>query len=153
VAAAKAGKTLDRAEIARLVGEAGAADRVEAQRLAAEVGGLQDALSRRLQTGSRTGAVERQRLRQDLDGLNGLIENLERGGAVDLAQFDAIMGSDLSRAPLSARDRVAASRVELATQERRLITGGRLGAVDRVKIHDEIDRLEAMISNLEKASR
>ncbi|MEZ4331878.1 MAG: hypothetical protein R3F35_08985 [Myxococcota bacterium] len=109
----------------------------------------QEALERRLALAPKLGARERVAIRAQIDELDELIAALERGEDVELARLDRLLGRstpEVASTPVEIRNDLEVRRARMT---RRLEAGPKLGILERERIRQEIEALDAMIEHLE----
>ncbi len=135
--------------IARLIDEQPVRDPLDAQLISARADQRQEIQQRRLRTGPKIGALERARIRSDLNELDQLIADLESGRDVEVARIDQLLDVRRPPEPLTAEERMRSLEIERATLKRRVGAGPKRGILERSRIRDEIEAIDAMIENLE----
>lgn len=135
--------------IARLIDEQPVRDPLDAQRISARADQRQEIQRRRLMTGPKIGALERARIRSDLNELDQLIADLESGREVDVARIDRLLDVRRPPEPMTAEERLRSLEIQRATLKRSIFGGPKIGIVQRSRIQDEIEAIDAMIENLE----
>ena len=144
-----AGETPNGVELAAVLGRpwlgdesvAAAPDLIEAR---------QQALERRLRLAPKLGARERVAIRAQLDELDALIAALERGEDVELARLDRLLGRATPEVASTPEEIRADLEVRRASMTRRLEVGPKLGILERKRVRQEIEALDAMIEQLER---
>jgi hypothetical protein len=143
-----AGGSVDAQELASLTGDFERTDRTSKAVISNRVRSRQAVTERRLGlVGPRLGAMERIKLRDDLDSLEALIADLESGKEIDLARVDRVIGLMAMDVPQTPEQRREALGMKRATYERRL--NGKQGAAQRLEIREEIDRIDRLMQELE----
>jgi len=146
----RAGRDVAASRLVELVGTqvyAEPIDRDDTQELAARLNSRQTVLDARLSQGPRIGAARRDRIKSELNALDDIIADLERGEEVDLARVDRIMGVQVARTPAEKRRMLEARK---ASMEFELYGMQRLGVLERKKIREEIESLDQQIERLER---
>lgn len=109
-----------------------------------------EVLERRLDVGPKIGAMERIRIRDELQELDRMIADLEAGRSVDVARLDDLLGRSTPAAPpRTPEEKRRALEIERASLEREMRPSPKKGALERSRIRAEIDMLDRMISDLE----
>ncbi len=108
-----------------------------------------ETLRRTIATGPKVGALYRQAVRKDLRRLDRLIAELESGTDLASAELSDLLGIAIAEARMSPEQRLRESELRLASMERRLGGGPKLGVLRRAAIRQEIDALDALIDQLE----
>jgi len=143
-----AGGSVDAQQLAALTGRLEPADRTSKAVIADRAESRQEVTERRLRgVGPRLGVMERLKLRDDLDSLEALIADLESGQEIDLARVDRVIGLMAMDVPQTPEERREALGMKRATYERQL--NGKQGAMQRLEIRDEIDRIDRLMRELE----
>ena len=135
--------------IARLTGEQPVRDALDAQLISTRADQRQEIQQRRLMTGPKIGALERARIRSDLNELDQLIADLESGREIEVARIDRLLDVRRPPEPMTAEERRRSLEIERATLKRSVLAGPKIGIVERSRIRDEIEAIDAMIENLE----
>lgn len=117
----------------------------------ARAASYRESIERQLRGGRKLGALKRDRLREELDAINGLIADLESGKSISLARIDTVIGRMLARGPLTKTDLRERWEIKRASLERSLVTGRKEGVLERQRIRDELERVDAIIAALEKS--
>jgi hypothetical protein len=143
-----AGGTVDRGRIASLTGEATSVDPTDPTVVSERLSERQAVVDRRVHgMGPRMGAIERAELREDLSDLDALIADVEQGRDVDLDRVDRVIGLMQLDEASTARDRRDALEIQRASDVRQIHT--KVGAMQRVRIRQEIDEIDRTIQRLE----
>jgi len=135
--------------IARLIDEQPVRDPLDAQLISARADQRQEIQQRRLMTGPKLGALERARIRSDLNELDQLIADLESGREVEVARIDRLLDVRRPPEPMTEEERLRSLEIERATLKRAMFAGPKIGMVKRSRIQDEIEAIDAMIASLE----
>lgn len=143
------GEQVKTQKIARLLGEQPEPDRTSTEFIANRAEQRKEIKRRRLVAGPRIGAVERSEIRSDLAKLDRLIAELEAGRDIELARVDELLNVRTPRGPLTPEERMRSLEIELATMKRKIGPGPRIGMVERTRIRDRIEEIDAMIEHLE----
>lgn len=138
--------------IARLVDEQPVRRPLDAQLISKRADQRQEIQQRRLMTGPKIGALERARIRSDLNALDRLIADLESGREVNVARIDRLLDVRRPPEPMTAEDRLRSLEIQRSTLKRSVVAGPKIGIVERSRIQDEIEAIDAMIANLEDRS-
>lgn len=144
-----AGETPSAVELAAVLGRPWAGDGAAASTSSEALAVRQEELERRLKLAPKLGARERVAIRQQIGELDELIAALERGEDVELARLDALLGRatpQIASTPEEIREDL---KVRKASMRQRLDTAPKLGIMERERIRQEIDALDAMIEDLE----
>lgn len=149
IARLEEGGELDRERIAALLGEPLETQSL-AERVAQRADRRQEVLERRLRPGGpKLGRLGRLAVQRDLEQLDGLIAALESGREVDPARIDELLGVMIADARKSPAERLREGEIRLATLERKLAVGPKLGARGRQQLEEEIEQLDRLIERLE----
>jgi hypothetical protein len=138
--------------IARLIDEQAVRDPLDAQLISTRADQRQEIQQRRLIVGPKIGALERARIRSDLNELDQLIADLESGRDIEVARIDRLLDVRRPPEPMTAEERLRSLEIQRATLKRSVVAGPKIGIVERSRIRDEIQSIDAMIANLEDRS-
>jgi len=144
-----AGADPDPERVARLVNEQPVRDLRDTQLVSARADQRKEIQERRLMIGPKIGALERARIRSDLNELNGLIADLESGRDVEIARLDRLLDVRRPPEPQTAEERLRSLGIERARLKRSVVSGPKRGILERSRVREEIDAIDAMIENLE----
>jgi len=144
-----AGADPDPERVARLVNEQPVRDLRDTQLVSARADQRKEIQERRLMIGPKIGALERVRIRSDLNELNGLIADLESGRDVEIARLDRLLDVRRPPEPQTAEERLRSLGIERASLKRSVVSGPKRGILERSRVREEIDAIDAMIENLE----
>ncbi|MHA7837285.1 MAG: hypothetical protein ACX98W_07485 [bacterium] len=146
----EAGARPDPQQIARLLDVQLAPERLSPEQLAERADQRRAVKERRLIAGPRIGALQRSRIRSELAKLDDIIADLEAGREIELARVDDLLGVRAPRRPLTPAEKLRSLEIQRATLKRKIGPGPRIGMVERTRIRDEIEAVDAMISELER---
>ena len=124
-------------------------DRSQEARLVEHLESRADLLESRLMRPYRMGALERSSIRGQLAEIEAAVASLESGGALASTTVSRLLGRSWTTEDRGAEAIVQELRARSEIMAARLTAPRKLGMMERLRLREEIDRLETRVARIE----